>query len=60
MRSGKTIDLIRRAVATGGVIIVSNKEAAKFITDTAKKMGVRKPNILISKRSPAMTLTIKQ
>lgn len=60
MRSGKTLDLIRRATATGGVIVVSNKEAAQFITDTAKKMGVRKPNILIWKRRPAMMPNIKQ
>lgn len=47
MRSGKTVKLIRRALDEDGTIFVSSVKSAQHIIDTAKKLGLKKPKILV-------------
>lgn len=43
-RSGKTTRLIKESAATGAYIITINHEAARFIMDTASRMGLEIPH----------------
>jgi hypothetical protein len=45
--SGKTAELIRRALDCGGVIGVSSVGTRQFILDTAKLMGVPAPTVIV-------------
>jgi hypothetical protein len=45
--SGKTAELIRRALDCGGVIGVSSEGTRQFVLDTAKLMGVPAPTVIV-------------
>ena len=54
--SGKTVQIISRAVETGGVIIVHSEASRDHILHTAELMRVKAPKVIVVKDVPKREL----
>ena len=51
-RSGKTVQIISRALETNGVIIVHSEASRDYILHTAKLMRVKAPKVIVLEDIP--------
>ena len=51
-RSGKTVQIISRAIETGGVIIVHSKASRDHVLHTAALMRVKAPKVIVEEDLP--------